>query len=417
MTAATTSNVPSIFKEIWLPGMESQFYPTECPAWALCPKTKDWDGTILHATAGIGGMNGVSSTFARAKANQSPSLGVDFQVTSADRFALWSIDHKAMHLARNDRGRQVELVADQTHAAMERLMLRQASTIHGGVGQAVGRIAAGGIAGSTITLEDPQTAKNFEEGDLIFLSDNNGNTSTDALLAGAGFTVVTIDPDAGTLLMSAGIVATFAAAAAGNYLFIDGDFQAGCAGYESWNPLVVPAAAFFGVVRNTGNITRKAGIRKDVSATVGAVNKIRKALTAASAAGSKFTHMFVDPEFYSLLDGELGNNVRYVDKPAISADGGETTIGFTGIKFTQHGGAPVEIYPDAYAPLNVARGVNYGPAGFRWVSAGDFPMWLTPDGKPIMHSLEGTNAMEGRAGGYGNYVTKRPLDMGRFKLA
>ena len=58
MTAATTSNVASIFKEIWLPGMESQFYPTECPAWALCPKTKDWDGTILHATAGIGYATG-----------------------------------------------------------------------------------------------------------------------------------------------------------------------------------------------------------------------------------------------------------------------------------------------------------------------------------------------------------------------
>ena len=69
-----------------------------------------------------------------------------------------------------------------------------------------------------------------------------------------------------------------------NYLFIDGDFKAGCSGYESWNPLVVPAASFFGVTRNTGNITRKAGIRKDVSATVGAVNKIRKALTATSMA-------------------------------------------------------------------------------------------------------------------------------------
>lgn len=415
MAAATISNTAAVFKEIWEPGAEAQWYPHAGAAWALCPKQEDWDGIYRNVVANTGGMSGVSSTFANAKAAQNPSGSSKFKVETVDRFVLWSVDHKAMHLSRNDRGAVVELVAQQTSDAMERLMLTQAEQIHNGTGQAIGRIAA--IAGSTFTLENFDKIKNFEENDLLYLSANDGNASTDVLKAGGPLTVTTADPDTGIVTCTAGIVATIATAAVGDYIFRAGDFQLGASGFEAWNPLVVPATAFWGVVRNTGQVGRKAGIRSSVAAVVGAVNKIKRCLTHAYRAGSQFTHMFVDPLFYASLEAELGDKVRFVDRPAIAADGGETTIGFTGIKFTQHGGSPVEIFPDAYAPLNVARGVNYGPKGFRWVSAGKFPMWLTSDGKADMMTLEGSNAAEGRAGGYGNYMTKRPLDLGRFQLA
>lgn len=417
MAAATTSNVAAIFREIWEPGMESQFYPIGGTAWALCPKSPDWDGIVRHVTANTGGMNGVSSTFADAKAAQNPTVPVDFAVTTVDRFALWSVDHKAMVLARNDRGRQVELVGDQTRAAMERLMLTQAAAIYTGTGGAIGRIAAGGIAGSTITLENPDTIKNLEEGDQFYLSSANGDTSTDTLRAGGPLTVSTIDADAGTVTCSAGIVATIGAAAAGDYLFRRGDFQAAAAGFEAWNPLTVPSTAFYGLVRNTGNVARKAGLRKDVSATVGYVNKVKAALLHASRYNAQYTHLFVDPTFYMNLEVELGQAVRFVEEPSRDASGKATTQGFTGIKFTQHGGSPVKVYSDAFCPLNVGRGVDYGPGGFKWVSAGKFPQWLTPDGKEDMHMLESSNVSEGRAGGYGNYLTKRPLNLGRYKWA
>lgn len=416
MAAATTTNVAAIFKEIWEPGMETMFYPLDGSAWALCPKSDDWDGITRHVTANTGGMNGVSSTFADAKAAQNPTVPIDFAVTTVDRFVLWSVDHKAMTLARNSRGAQVELVADQTRNAMERLMLTQAKQIYMGTGQTIGQIAVGGISGSTATLANADDVKNFEEGDQVYLSSANGDVSTDALRAGGPLTVSTIDADAGTVTFSAGIVATIGAAAAGDYFFRRGDFQQGAAGFEAWNPLTVPSTSFFGVTRNTGNVARKAGIRKDVSGTVGYANKIRAALVHSARLGANFSHLFVDPTFFGGLDNELGDKVRYVEEPGRDAQGKETTIGFKGINFVQHGRRPVKIYSDAFCPLNVCRAVNYGPNGFKWVSAGKFPSWLTNGGED-MHLLESSNASEGRAGGYGNYLTKRPLDLGRFKLA
>lgn len=403
--ATVTTHLPTM-KEIWADGLESALY-TDNPAWALCPKSEDWDGSIFHCVIDVGGMNGISSTFARAKANQSPSQPLAFNITTADRFGTWAIEHKLTVLQRNSRGRIVEAMAYETKKVMDRLAASYGHIIHGDGGGSIGRISA--ISGSTVTLENPDDAKNFEVGDLIYDSANSGAASTDTLRAGGPLTVASVDFDAGTVTFTAGVVATIPAAVVNDYLFRDGDFQLVPVGFEGWNPVTIPLTAFFGQTRTTYGI-RQAGLRKDVSATVLWADKIRSLLTYASRAGCSLSHLFLHPTNFESLDAELQTAKRYVEEAT-------ATVGFEGIKFNQQNGKSIMIHADPYAKLNVARGVNYTDGSFGYKSAGPIIQALTLDGKKDMMMDNSLNQFEGRLGGYGNFWCKKPLNLLRGKLA
>ena len=405
-TPATYTTALPTMKEIWADGLESALYKDN-PAFALCPKSEDWDGSIFHCVIDVGGMNGVSSTFARAKANQSPSQPLAFNITTADRFGTWSIEHKLTVLQRNSRGRIVEAMAYESKKLMDRLAASYGAIIHGDGGGSIGRISV--IAGPTATLLNPDDVKNLEVGDLIYLSGNSGAASTDALRAGGPLTVQSVDFDAGSVTFTAGIVATIGTAVVNDYIFRDGDFQLAPTGFEGWNPLVIPATAFFGMTRTTYGI-RQAGLRKDVSATVLWADKIRDLLTYASRATCDISHLFLHPTNWSSLEKELQTAKRYTEE-AIAG------VGFEGIKFSQQNGKSIMIHSDPYAPLNVARGVNYTDGTFGYKSAGPLIQALTLDGKKDMMMDNSLNQFEGRLGGYGNFWCKKPLNLLRGKLA
>lgn len=403
--ATYTTHLPTL-KEVWSDGLESALY-TDNPAWALCPKSEDWDGSIFHCVIDVGGSNGISSTFARAKANQSPAQPLAFNITTADRFGTWAIEHKLTVLERNSRGRVVEAMAYESKKVMDRLAASFGSLIHGNGGGSIGRISA--ISGAIATLENPDDAKNFEPGDLCYYGLNSGGTSTDVLESGGPLTVSSVDFDLGKVTFTAGIVATVATAVVNGYLFRDGDFQAVPQGFEGWNPLTIPSTAFFGMTRTTYGI-RQAGLRKDVSATVLWADKIRDLLTYASRAGSSLSHLFLHPTNFASLDKELQTAKRYLEEVNAS-------VGFEGIKFNQQNGKSIMIHADPYAPLNVARGVNYTDGSFGYKSAGAIIQALTLDGKKDMMMDNSLNQFEGRIGGYGNTWCKKPLNLLRGKLA
>lgn len=405
---ATVINFASTLKEIWADGVEQCLYENN-PAFAMCPKSEDWDGDIYNCVIDVGGMNGVSSTFSDAKANKSASTPLAFQIDTRDRFAVWGIDHKLVKLSRNNRGAVVQALGYETKKAMTRLGCTWGQIIHGDGGGSIGRIAAGGIAGAVATLQNPDDCRNFEPGDQIVISGNDGTAAGHALRAGGPLVVLSVDFDAGTVTFTAGIVATVAAAVVLDFLFREGDFKLTPAGLEGWNPLVIPGTAWYGMTRTTYGI-RQAGWRRNATAVTGMSNKIKAGLTYAHRAGAKHTHIFMRPDDFNTLEGELGTIRRYVDEKI-------ATVGFSGIEFTQHGGAPIKVFADANVQLNTARFVDFSGSTFGLKSAGKLTEFLSLDGDKNMMMEESTNSFEGRIGGYSNTWCKRPLNLGRLQLA
>jgi hypothetical protein len=407
MTANMT-NFASTLKEIWADGVEVPLYENN-PAFAMVPKSEDWDGDIFNCVIDVGGMNGVSSTFSDAKGNKGASQPLAFQIDTRDRFAVWGIDHKLTVLSRNQRGAVVQALAYETKKAMTRLGCTWGQIIHGDGGGSIGRIATGGITASTITLQNPDDVRNFEPGDQILLSANDGTAGAHVLKAGGPLIVQSVDFDLGTVTFTAGVVATVATAVALDFVFREGDFKLVPAGFEGWNPLVIPGTPWYGMTRTTYGV-RQAGWRRNATAITGMANKIKFGLTYAYRAGAKHTHIFMRPDDFNTLEGELGTVRRYVDTKV-------ATVGFTGIEFTQPGGPPVSVFPDPYVQINTARFVDFSGGTFGLKSAGKLTQFLTLGGEKDMMMEESTNTFEGRIGGYSNTWCKRPLNLGRLQLA
>lgn len=412
----TTTTFANALKQVWADGLEDSLYENN-PAWALCPKSENWTGKIYTCETDIGGMNGISSTFSAAKARKSSSQPVAFDITLADRFALWGIEHKLAKIAK-DEGAIVEAVGYESSKAIKRLGTTFGAIIHGNHGGAIGRRSGALVAADTIALADPGDIKNFEPGDAIYLSADDGSAAAHALLAGGPLVVKSVDITAagvGIVQFTAGVVATFAAAADGDHLFRDGDFKLHPHGFDSYNPYVIPAGLFLGMDRTIYPI-RQAGVRIDVSGVAAMVDKIKAALARGSHFGGNYTHGFLSPDDWNSLDSGLQTARRYVDEKAAGLDGKKASVGFTGIQFFTHGAAPLSILCDPKARKNTFRAVNYR-GSFGYKSAGKAVQFLTMDGSKDMMMEENTNTFEGRAGGYGNFWCKRPVDLLNAKLA
>lgn len=410
---ATTANFAAILKTVWSDGLEVPLF-SDAPAWALCPKTTDWTGDPYVCDIDVGGLNGISSTFSAAKARKGASKPQKFSIPSADRYVLWGVEHKLMALSSDDKGAVVEAVGYESKKALERMGATMGHLIHSNGGGSVGQIAAGGITGATITLTDAQQIKNFELGDAFYLSAGDGSGGADTLKVGGPLTVLSVDIDSaglGKVTFTAGVTATIATAAAGDFLFRDGDFKACPTGLEGFNPFAAPTATLFMGMDRTLFPIRQAGIRIDVSAVSGMINKVKACLARGSAFGAKYSHAFLNPDDWNTLDGELQSARRYITEKDQSGK-----VGFTGIEFMTHGGSPVSIIPDPYVPKSTFRAVNFrGSFGFK--SAGQIARFLTMDGQKDMMMEESTNTFEGRLGTYGNFWCKRPIDLLRGKLA
>ncbi len=412
----TTTTFANALKQVWANGLEDALYANN-PAWALCPKSENWVGKLYSCEIDVGGMNGISSTFASAKARKSSSQPVGFDIPSKDRFGLWGIEHKLTRIGR-DEGAVVEAVGYESSKIVKRLGSTFGQIIHGNHGGAIGRRSGALVAADTIALYDIGDIKNFEPGDAVFLSAGDGSAAADALKAGAALIVKSVDITAagvGQVQFTAGVVATVATAAADDYLFRDGDFKEHPAGLGSYNPYTIPVGTFYGMDRTIYPI-RQAGIRVDVSAVPAMLDKIKACLARGSAFGADYTHGFLSPDDWNTLDSNLQSAKRYVDEKAVNLNGKKGVVGFTGIEFYTHGGSPLSIMCDPYAKKGFFRAVNYR-GSFGYKSAGKAVSFLTMDGDKDMMMEESTNTFEGRVGGYGNFWCKRPLDLLVGKLA
>lgn len=401
---AALTDYGSVLKTIWpQPDVEDLFF-TNMPLFAMMPKDTSWTGLNRIIALQYSQTNGRSAKFANAKANKKASKFSNMNITTADNFSLFSVDHKLLTLSRNDKGSIVQALTRESRSAMKKLKRMIGAALWGNGGGAVGKIAA--IAGSTITLNDPRTARFIEVDDTIDIASDDG-TGGAGIRAGTPLVVTGVNrategATAGVITFSAGVVASIAGAIVGDFLFIDGDYNGWITGVPAYVPSFDPGtngvpAALWGMTR-TADVRRQGGVRVAGQGLL-VEEAVKKALKEGLNEDCDTSHIFMNPDNFLDLELSLETRKRYVDTKV-------GNVGFTGLEFTSHGGKPVEVYADPDCPFNSVYGLEMDTWTF--ASAGEFPDFLTLSGQPNLRPEESTNSFEGRVGGYSQAYTDAP---------
>lgn len=411
-TNATAVNTPQILKQIWEEDLYNYFYE-EAALIAHLGKETTWDGLYDNVTLQYGGMAGRSHTFSEAQNAKSPTKFAQMNVAVRENYALWSVDHMLITLSRNSRGALVRALANNTEAAVAKLKRSSCWGLWRNGGGAIGKISA--ISTNTFTFTDINDIRNVDIDDVLVLSADDGTGGAGLRNSGASVIVTGLNEDTGVVTCNAGIVATIAAAALGDFVFHKGDYNLAFAGIPAYVTLNAPGVTALGTTTpaNIWNMvrtdfpTRKAGHR--FAGTVATcVSDLQDALMKCFRRNVKITHVFVPPEIHKAIEISLGANRRYVDDNVGS-------VGFKALEFTVQGGKTVKVYSDADIPKSpdgtktLVFGLNMDTWTFK--TADEYPMWLTQVAgggaqKFMLHASE--NASEGRLGGYGNAFTNAP---------
>lgn len=404
-SAATIANVPQILKNIWKDEVHD-FQYENAPLYGMIPKDTTWDGRYQLVTIKYGGFSGRSATFGNAKTNKGPGKFAQMQIDTRDNFAVWSVDHKLITLSRSKRGALVQALSDATENAFTKLKRSTSWMLWRNGGGAIGKVGALVTPGPTLafTLADPNDCRNIDIGDIITFANDDGVAAGGTL--GATREVVDINEDTGVITVDSDLT-TIAGLGVGDFVFIDGDYNAAFYGVAAYVPLSTPGtggvpAAIWGMDR-TDHPTRKGGQRFS-AATAAVTTEIKAALTKCYRRNCNPSHLFVGPEVFDEIEGELGTNRRYVDVNV-------GRVGFTGLEFTTQQGKVVKVFSDADIPKSAnGKRLVYGLNLDTWVlhTALDYPMWLTLNGNKDFMLEENANQSEGRLGGYGMPYTDAP---------
>lgn len=404
-TAATTTNVPLILKDLWLDGIEDYLYEDR-PLYAMMPKSEDWEGDKLKVTVKYSNGTSVASKFGTAKKNKRINRYSQMAVETADLFALWSVDNKLITLSRSNKGSLVRYLDEATTDAMEKFRRRTAWQLWGNGGGAAAQILS--ISGNQAALKNPHSIRNFEIDDVVEFAPDDGR-------AGAGVfdairTITDIDEDDGILFFDS-TLATISGLAGGHFIFQEDD-------YADDNHVIKGVFAYLclqqpGTGAEPGSIwgmdrtvypTRLGGHRFTPSGNLIVTEAIKEALTRAYRRNITTTHMFASPEIFNEVEMSLESSVRRTQETI-------GKVGFEALTFTRQGGSVVKLYQDADMPLGpngeeLIAGLNMPKWKFH--TAEEWPMWLTLDGSKKFLPEEHANTREGRLGGYGNSYTRSP---------
>jgi hypothetical protein len=407
MSAANTSNVPLILKDLWVDGVEDYLYEDR-PLFAMVEKDTSWSGLRLHVTCKYANGSSVSSKFDVAKRNKRINKYAAMEVETADLFALWSVDNKLITLSRDQKGSLVRYLDEATTDAAEKFRRRTAWQLWGNGGGAAAQMSA--KSGTDITLANPHNVRNFDIGDIIEFATDDGR-------GGAGVLdevreISEIDEDNGILTLTE-TVETIAGITATCFLFHEGDYGDDdhvIKGVTAYTCLEDPGTgdepdAIWGMTRSTF-LTRLGGHRMTPSANLIVVEAIKEMLTKCFRRSINTSHLFCSPEIFNEVEMSIDSSVRRTEQKI-------GQVGFEGLSFTSQTGKTVKLFADSDIPL--------GPDGeelvfalnmdkWKFHTAEEWGQWLTADGQKKFMTEENTNTREGRLGGYGNLYTRRPGD-------
>jgi hypothetical protein len=381
--------------------VNSLVYP-ESLLFSMLKKRTDFYGKNKVVAFHYGNPQGRGADFATGLANVSTSKYSAVTVTRAKDYAFGQVDGEAVDAAKNDAGALLTALKKEIDNAFYTAGRSVSVALFKNGGGARGQISTGSTVGSpTITLANVNDVVNFEVGMVLNVASTDGTSG--AKRTGT-VTLTGVDRDAGTLTASGNWTAGIAAAAAGDFIFQNGDFEATkslLTGLAGWIPATAPTSGdnFFGLDRSADPV-RLAGVRY----TAGAGGPIEETLIQCAARlareGATPDAAVMNPMDVANLVVALGSKVIYDRAESVDAP----EFGFK---------VPVIVGPKG--PIKIVSDLNC-PQGKGWMLTLKTWSFETLLGAPRILNLDGNDMRASatsdsyvfRIGYYGNLICEAP---------
>src|SRR5688572_5458376 len=151
-----------------------------------CKKETNLGGESYTIQVKVASTSGGSSKFAMAVANQGATRTVRFVVPPKQHYEVASVDGKLMALTESDRGALAKAFKTEMDGARQSFARAMSQLVWGNGGGALGIIdATTNIATAVCKLTDRSDIINFQPGDVIEFSDEDGTAVNPAALRGS----------------------------------------------------------------------------------------------------------------------------------------------------------------------------------------------------------------------------------------
>jgi hypothetical protein len=367
------------------------------PFLAMVSKYESFGGINLKLPIKYGIPQGRSATFADAVLYKTPSKLDAFILTRNSNYSLANIDNETIEASKGNANAFIEAATTEIDGAIEAATRSLAISLYGDGGGSIGQIDTT-VAGTTLTLNQPDDVTNFEVGMTIALySAATGGTRRGPTSAADFVSVDSINRDAGSMVISANLT-TLTGITALDYIVQAGDYDDMLSGLKAWVPSSAPTAGddFFGVDRSA-DASRLAGIRFDGTA-LPLEEALIGAASRAAREGGKPDVCFMNYSNFADLEKALGSKLTYIDIKV------KTDIGFRGIQINGPRGT-IQVIPDQNCPKDVAFMLDMSM--WKLYSLGKCPKILDPDGLRFLR-LTDADAVEVRVGYYAQLGCRGP---------
>ena len=373
------------------------------PALLNTPHKKDFaSGLGYQIPAPYALPQGASASVTVANTNATPSKGQSFTVPQTTYFAQMRLAHQLVKnaMAADNQAAFVDQLKYEADGVEETLgveLERQFFGNSAGYRGVIGSVSIG--ANTTITLSNITDAIRFEANMVIVLA----TTATGAIRSGGTTNTATINSvntKTGVLTFTGQNFTTlFGTAAAGDYIFRQGDAQNGgsavCGfGLDDWCPSTDPTSTLFCGVDRSVYPSRLGGVRYDGSNDSLQTVFIRALAQARTEVGPGFKTgaFYIHPLYGAALRSEYEAK-RIVDfKKETTYEMGVDAFKIDNITFIEA----------AMCPYGVAKMVADG--AFVRASAGDMPDWAGMDDSDQFWLDRTTATVMGLMANYGNFA-------------
>ncbi len=400
MGSVTTTNGAYALKQLYPQKRIRRAMYEDNPLFALLPKWEKFGGKSWHLGTRYADPQGRSATFATAQANKGNSEGVEWIITRAKDYSLFSIENEAMEASKGDMNALADLFDEELAGAMNAIKRSLAISAYGSGSGKLGKVAD--VTGSTVTLTVATDISNIEKGMKLVASTADGGGS----LADSGnaITVTGVNRSAGTFTFSGSI----SGLGSTHFLFAQGDYDAKMKGLAAWLPLTAPdSTTFFGVNRAV-DTDRLAGVRMDLSG-LPLVEGLQKLAHRIAINGGSPRHCIMNHMQVAQLEIALGSRVHYVNVSPKD----DATVGFQAVTIAGPKG-PISVIGDYNCPLDRVYMLQLDT--WKLGSLGPAPKLVVSDGLEIRAEAS-ADAFEGRIAFYGNLGCDAPGNNGVGSLS
>lgn len=346
------SNFSSMLKEWYTDEKVMLFTLAKAPLFGQIKK-KSVGGPYVVVPIQYAGTAGGSSSFDVAQANKGRTSSTKFNVPMAANYAMAAIDRQLILASQKDKGAFLPAAQNSINDALLQMQKSFCINLYGDGSGSRGQISTLTSGNTVITFVNRTSAINFQKGDIIQLAATRTGGSVRTGTPGTA-TVTAVDRVAGTITVSADITTTITSAAAGDFVYRQGDYDACLKGLAAYVPIVTPTnTLFLGCDRSVDPVAL-GGCRINGTGQL-RYEAMIDALSEINMIGDgQPDKAFTSPIDFRELTKELeaqSMRVRYVETKVPVRRGSHATVGYTGISVEGPTGT-VELYQDRFCPPN-----------------------------------------------------------------